>query len=823
MFRRLLLLPVFLWLFAPVYAQNTTGYPLPDKLQPITLENASQLQPLASIGGDLPGDLAWSPDGNTLAVGTTGGVRLYDAADWKASPRQLPGWKDVRFDAAGNLISDGKVRDLRTGAVVHDDVPTSPSGKLGIAYRQQVGKAVVVLTNFASGKQTVLNTGLIGTVNRVAFSPDEQYVAIEMTNHEKDENGWDEDSPTAQLWNATTGSRIASLQIPGIGVPIDVFAFHAQGKLLVFSSQWGAEDTQITVKIWDGRTGQEIANPPTASPPVRFSSDDRWMTFPNADGMALWSDHEIGNLGDPGMVAAFSPDNRLLAGYAPSGNQIKLWTLASAQKLEEANRVLTGKWYIHGDVLFSPDGSLIAVDEQSNNIRVWDVETGEAEAVISNINVSMQFSPDSRWILTSEISGGKSALWDARSGERLMQFDSSFAFNPTWTIVAQWKSPVEVSIVALPTGETIDSLKVIGDDYIGKILRLDASAERILFSTQAWDTRKGQLLFKTSISKLPEQALSRDWKRLLMIGNPSDHDYYSNAFVQEPSLTSSDTPPLYYGDEIHYGTIPFLTPDGNFIGYAIPISTFNGPSRLEFRTVETGNHVAEWTLPGTIQSIAIGHNGKLLALSSKDETSRPLLIFLDLSDNLKQASPQIIHISDTGLQSLGELAFSADDSYLALVGYDYMPDTCYPSCGSGAFVAEWNVMALQNNPGDQTNKLFIPEGIVPILSVDGRWVLATSETEGTLQLWDTTARKQIAELPGDAGIGAFSPDGQLLAVHRDGNTLLYRVKSLLKGHTILVATIPDKDKPVKELAFNPDGTILYVMSDNRLWLYGVPG
>jgi WD40 repeat protein len=448
-------------------------------------------------------------------------VRLYDAADWKAAPRQLPGWKDVRFDAAGNLISDGKVRLGNPDALSHNDVPTSPSGKIGIEYRQQEGKAVVVLTDLTSSKQTVLNTELVGTVNRVAFSPDEQYVAFEMTSHEKDANGWDEARPTAQLWNAATRTRVATLDIPIFDLPVDTFTFHAQGKLLVFSgSSYDGDGMSYLVKIWDGRTGQEIPGTANAFVPVVFSPDDRWMAFPLwQDGIAFWSDHEIGKLGNFPMTPLFSPNSKLLVGY--DTEQIRIWKTESVETLKEPEYVLTGGT-IQNKVFFSPDSHWLAVDELDNLLRLWNVESGTVETVISNITAPFQFSPDSQWILAKQADSGKSALWDARTGERLLKFADNFAINPTWTIAAQWTGNSAIQVIKLPTGEQVSALWVI-DNPIGEVVQFDAGTGRVLFEGKAWDTLSGQSLFTTQIpTPLPDYPLSADWKRLLMVGNPFD-------------------------------------------------------------------------------------------------------------------------------------------------------------------------------------------------------------------------------------------------------------------------------------------------------------
>jgi WD40 repeat protein len=63
--------------------------------EPITPDNADQVQQLAVLAGGPMGHLSWSPDGNTLAVAGSGGVWLYDAAALDALPRLLRGSMEV--------------------------------------------------------------------------------------------------------------------------------------------------------------------------------------------------------------------------------------------------------------------------------------------------------------------------------------------------------------------------------------------------------------------------------------------------------------------------------------------------------------------------------------------------------------------------------------------------------------------------------------------------------------------------------------------------------------------------------------------------------
>lgn len=826
--RRLcLLLILFLCILTPASAQNQTGYPLPKTLQTITPDNAPQLSPLASIGGDLPGDLAWSPDGKTLAVGTTGGVRVYDSTDWNVPPKQFPGWKDVHFKDNINLVSGGKIIDIIGEKVISDVFNTTPSGKTAITYTDVDGHAAVVLTDIDSGAETILDTGMSGTINYLVFSPDEQFAAMKITTHT---DLYPDAVPAAQLWNAKTGTLITNLELEqSYDDPIETIGFHAQGKLLVISSYYYGEDgSTITVQLWNGRTGEKFKRSHDGDIPVRFSPDDQLTAFPTWEGISLWSDHEIGLLKGEYMIPVFSPDGRMLAGYNVTSSIINLWNIDNALKLGSPDKVLAGK--IINNVTFSPDGKILAANEYDNRVRVWNLETDDVEVVISNVTGTLQFSPNSQWILAKQADTSQFALWDARTGEKLMEFDENFAINPEWTFAAQ--GSLNVQIVALPTGGSVRYLNVI-DNYLGKIGWFDANSGRVLFATQAFDVNTGQVVFRTNyLPPLVDNAFSADGQRLLTIEDPDIYDGVQGSLVSIHGI-EADTLGLFTvsrGDFIAPSSTAFLTPDGKLIGYINRPSSYSGQysSRLEFRDVETGIHIAEWMLPGEVEAMTLSHDGKWLALGSTEYYDGHIM-FLDLEGDLSKKSPiirSINHPNDGGSVVLSNLAFSPDDSHLAVEGY-------LPFCGDGCiyfyFVKSWDVGMLKSSSslGDMSSTS-IEAAHAPIFSRDGKLLAVTSASgfnnvlnAGALQLWDIVGNKKVVELSGDDGIAAFSPDGRLFVIHQADHTVLYDTARLKRGVIAPIATIPDQDKPVKQLAFNSDGTLLYVMSENRLWLYGV--
>jgi WD40 repeat protein len=96
----------------PVRAQGDGEHPV------ITPENADRLVQIGQLGRGWINAVAWSPDGSVLAVGSSNGVYLYDASDWDAPPRELPGYTRAVMALAWHpsenrlvtLDSDGALR-----------------------------------------------------------------------------------------------------------------------------------------------------------------------------------------------------------------------------------------------------------------------------------------------------------------------------------------------------------------------------------------------------------------------------------------------------------------------------------------------------------------------------------------------------------------------------------------------------------------------------------------------------------------------------------------------------------------------------------------
>jgi WD40 repeat protein len=129
------------------------------------------------------------------------------------------------------------------------------------------------------------------------------------------------------------------------------------------------------VKIWDARSGELVR---TMSLPARawvtFSPDGRWLAISGADYQLLevgsWQPKNPPNPGldDPAPnFTAFSPDGRVMA--RTDGHKIQLLETLTEKPLAtlEAPGLGVAKFK------FSPDGGMLAVTQNDQQVQLWDL------------------------------------------------------------------------------------------------------------------------------------------------------------------------------------------------------------------------------------------------------------------------------------------------------------------------------------------------------------------------------------------------------------------------------------------------------------------
>jgi WD40 repeat protein len=231
-----------------------------------------------------------------------------------------------------------------------------------------------------------------------------------------------------------------------------------------------------TARLWDGRTGQEIAVLRGHSDGVvnaSFSRDGRRvLTCSNDHTMRLWdaSNGDLiavlrGHTGD-GVNARFTPDGSRLISNSADGT-IRFWDL----HLLERNGVLRGHASYVYDVAFSPDGEQVASAAWDHTIRLWDATTGRQTGLLQhekNIVTSVAYSPDGNLLASVSREDKQIHLWDRATGKRLRALtaatggwegDARAVFHPAGRLLAAGGHDGVVRLWDVSTGESAGELR----------------------------------------------------------------------------------------------------------------------------------------------------------------------------------------------------------------------------------------------------------------------------------------------------------------------------------------------------------------------------
>ena len=262
-------------------------------------------------------------------------------------------------------------------------------------------------------------------VEVVAFSPDGQLLAAGDT------------VGTVRIGNTGTGRKVLEITGPE---SVQSLAFLPGGKTLAVSYDDG------TTWLYKIPTGDRIRSPRCRGAPFTAGGSvlalQRWDDTVIFQDLVTRRDRTLFPRGRIWPHAFFSRDGRFLGVHAgiypralsPDGsvlalqdaqNTVRLWEVPTGREIHRLTHyrwpegLLDETWVDH--IVFSPDGKLLAVGDTPSSLCLWSVASGRPYRRFPHLEVGhgIAFTPDGKWL----ISGGKYfRYWDIKRGREVTRF-----------------------------------------------------------------------------------------------------------------------------------------------------------------------------------------------------------------------------------------------------------------------------------------------------------------------------------------------------------------------------------------------------------------
>ena len=374
---------------------------------------------IARLGRGKGGDMAFSPNGQYFAVGTSIGLWLYELSTlspialWDTE-RGMTGHVGFSPDSqrivTRTFSETVKIWDVQTGVCIMQ-IEKPDKRKISDPVFSQDGQHIVTISDERNSRiyiwcshtgKKIRETEIQPPyqVYPICFSPDLSLLAGK--NRDKDNVGRNiREADSITIWQIETGEQITN--ITGYSDPVRRFCFSPCGQFLAAGSWHG------TIHVWNVESGQLE------------------MTY---------TDYE-----ESQMYPYFLPDGELITAAA-SEHKIEIWQVEKGEKLDEFEH--RGS---RSTVHFSDSGTQLAL-ANSSEIQIWTKGNNSNAHTVSTLSGhittmdTLVFSKDEKMLATG-CWGDNVLFWNIRSkhsyhpqGEKLPASSHNVYRSPSGKMIA---------------------------------------------------------------------------------------------------------------------------------------------------------------------------------------------------------------------------------------------------------------------------------------------------------------------------------------------------------------------------------------------------
>ncbi len=358
--------------------------------------------------GPLTDNFMFSPDSKYI-IGYKGGLGTSDTSlkIWKSEDNSLVYSATINtlatFKKPVKVSKDGKqlliineqgvgIFDFKTGLLLHTSVHKYQDKLVPVeiallsANNEKVITAAIdkrILVTDLNSKNILFRFGdsiikppHILRFQIVQFSADEKYLDVITADN------------VLNIWELNTGKLHRQYSLSGKSASISIAAMKPDGNEIATYSEDGY------LNVWDTRIGQIVQQ------------------------------KKIHN--DNVSVLSYSDNNKYFISSSPYETAAKIWdasTYALLKILFHPDRVTTA--------CISPDNRYLATGCADNQIRIWEIDSAKQVLVINGGGslLSVDFSPDQKFIMTTAMFENSRKIWNTQSGDLVCIIENSVMFT----------------------------------------------------------------------------------------------------------------------------------------------------------------------------------------------------------------------------------------------------------------------------------------------------------------------------------------------------------------------------------------------------------
>ncbi|KAH8806823.1 hypothetical protein DL96DRAFT_599049 [Flagelloscypha sp. PMI_526] len=494
-----------------------------------------------------------------------------------------------------------------------------------------------------------------------------------------------------------------------------------------------------------------------------------------------WSHGIVINFGDDVEAIAFSPNSHQIVTGSRS-NEVQVWDAESGAAVGEP---LLGYDGMCTAVAFSPDGFQIVSGSGDGTVIIWDVESGAAVKELWTEDQSevifVAFSSDGHQIVTGSEFGAVE-IWDVESGTAVEELHleheqkvTSIAFSPDGLQILSGSWDMTVRVLDAKSGKPIGK-PLLG--HKGFVSSVAFSPDGLQIISGSHD---GTVRIWDAVSRKPvgEPLIGHKTGVLSVAFSPDGHQIISGSFDKTVRVWDAvSRKPV--GEPLvgHKSWVSFVafSPNGRQIVSGSEDRTVRVWDAVSRKGFEESFHEHEtW-----VTSVAFSPNGLQIVSGSLDKTVR----VWDAESGKPVGGPLLGHTSE-----VSSVAFSPDGSQIISSSHD-------------GTVRIWDAVSKKPVGEPLLGHELAVKSVA--FSPDGRQIVSGSKDK-TVRVWDAESGKLVREpLVGhedEINSVAFSLDGRQIVSGSGDRTV--RVWDALSG-TLVGGPLLGHEMGVSSVAFSPD-------------------